>query len=130
MNRSKEPSFADRQNAAATAKKAALEKHRAMLSDPGLGERQAARQAVAFARENRAAERRTAQVARATREAAEQAVKEAAEQAARETVLRAEGAREAAAKARAARDPTLETRNRAALDARRAARKAKKRKGR
>src|SRR5258707_370326 len=88
MNRSKEPGFADRQSAAATAKKAALEKHRAMLSDPGLAERQAARQAVATARESRAAERKTAQTASTTREAAEQAVKEAAEQAACETVLR------------------------------------------
>jgi hypothetical protein len=127
MNRSKEPGFADRQSAAATAKKATLEKHRAMLSDPGVAERQVVRQAVVTARESRAAERKTAQAASTTREATEKVAEEAAEQAARETALRAKRtAREAAAEARAARDLALETKNRAALDAR----KAKKRKGR
>jgi hypothetical protein len=126
MNRSKEPSFADRQSAAATAKKAALEKHRAMLSDPGLAERQAARQAVVTDRKLRAAERKTTQTASTTREAAERAAEEAAQQTGRETALQA---KRAAREATAARDLALETRNRAALDARKAARKAKKRRG-
>jgi hypothetical protein len=131
MKRSKEPSVADRQNAAAAAKKAALERHRAMLSDPGLAGRQAARQGVITARETRLVERKTAQVASTTREAVEKAAEEAAEQAARETALRAKrAARETAAKAKATSDLALDTKNRAALDARKAARKAKKRKGR
>jgi hypothetical protein len=126
MNRSKEPGFADRQSAAATAKKAALERHRAMLAEPGLAERQAARQAVVTDRKLRAAERKTTQTASTARAAAERAAEEAAEQEARETALQAE---RAAREATAARDLALETKNRAVLDSRKGARKAKKRRG-
>ena len=60
MNRSKETGFAERQSAAAAAKKAALERHRAVTNDPQLAERQMARQAVKLARDTRVAERRAA----------------------------------------------------------------------
>src|SRR5436305_678581 len=50
MNRSKETGFADRQSAAAAAKKAALERYQAVANDPGSAERQSARDAVHRAR--------------------------------------------------------------------------------
>ena len=53
MNRSKETGFADRQSAAAAAKKAALERYQAVANDPGLAERQRARDAVKMARDAR-----------------------------------------------------------------------------
>jgi len=69
MNPSKEKSFTDRQSAAAAAKKAALERHRAMLNDPGLVERRAAREAIVAARETRIAERKAARLAKEARQA-------------------------------------------------------------
>src|SRR5712672_249625 len=106
MNRSKETGFAERQSAAAAAKKAALERHRVATNDPQLAERQVARQAVKLARDTRVAERRAARLAEEARLAAERAAEEAARQAA------------------------LEAAKQAARDARYAARKAAKRKGR
>src|SRR5438132_6899780 len=101
MNRSKETSFADRQSAAAAAKKAALERHRDAAYDPGLAGRQAARQAVKIARDSRVAERNAPRVASKTREAAEKA----AEEAAREAAFQAEhAARQAEAEAKASSD--------------------------
>src|SRR5437764_15385845 len=88
MNRSKETGFAERQSAAAAAKKAALERHRAAVNDPQLAERQMARQAVKLARDTRVAERRAARLAEEARLAAERA----ARQAAREAAARAEEA--------------------------------------
>ena len=124
------PSLADRQRAAADAKKAALERYRGTLSDFGFAERRAVRRAIVAAREMRIAERRAAEEARRAQEAAERAAQEEAERAAREAAHRAElAARQAAAEAKAARDRELEemlnTRK-----ARKAARKAKKRNGR
>ena len=128
MNRSKETGFADRQSAAAAAKKAALERYQAVANDPGLAERQRARDAVKIARDARIAERRAARLAAEARAAAERAAEEAARQAAREAALRAEeAARQAEAEEKAARALALEAEKQAARDARYAARKAKKR---
>src|SRR3954447_356833 len=82
MNRSKETGFAERQSAAAAAKKAALDRHRVATNDPQLAERQMARQAVKLARDPRVAERRAARLAEEARLAAERAAEEAAPQAA------------------------------------------------
>ena len=85
MNRSKEPSLADRQSAAAAARKGALERHRAMANNPALDERQAAREGIITARKARAAEREPAR----GRDVAEREAQEAGELAARETALQA-----------------------------------------
>src|SRR2546430_841982 len=88
MNRSNETGFAERQSAAAAAKKAALERHRVAANDPQLAERQVARQAVKLARDARVAERRAARLAEEARLAAERAAEEAARQAALEAAGR------------------------------------------
>ena len=125
-----QPSFADRQRAAADAKKNQLEQYRAKLSDPEFAKRQAARRAVILAREARIAERKAAEEARRAREAAEKAAQEAAERAAQEAALQAElAARQKAAEAKAARDWELEEALLNTRKVRKAARKAKKRKG-
>jgi hypothetical protein len=127
MNKSKETSLADRQSTAAAAKKAALERHRDAAHDPGLTGRQADRQAVKIARDSRVAERNAARVASKTREATEKA----AEDAAREAAFQAEHtARQAKADTKAFSDLALEAEKQTALNARKAARKAKKRKRR
>lgn len=59
MGRSKEPDFIERQNEAATAKKAALEKFRASAADPASGQRLRARAASAT---ERAAAKRTREI--------------------------------------------------------------------
>jgi hypothetical protein len=124
------PSVADRQQAAAEAKKQALERYRAKLNDPGFAERQAARRGVVAAREVRMAERKTAEEARRAQEAAERAARVAAERAEREVALQAELAvRQAAAEAKAARERELEEALMNTRKARKAARKARKRKG-
>src|ERR1041384_7741016 len=71
----RQPSLAERQEAAAAAKKALLERHRERINDPGFTERQAARKAVVAAREIRIAERRAADEARKAQEAAEKAAR-------------------------------------------------------
>jgi hypothetical protein len=75
--------FSERLTAAASARKAALEKFRARPGpdDPAVLERQAAQKAVAVAREARAAERKAAREAEAARQAAEQAARVAEQQA-------------------------------------------------
>src|SRR3954464_5315585 len=117
----KNASFSDRLNAAAAAKKAALERFhtRPGPDDPAVKEQQAARKAISDAREIRIAERKVAREAEAQRQAAEQAAK-AAEQAAREAEEQRVAA-EAAAQAVA-----LEAERKAARDARYAARKARR----
>jgi hypothetical protein len=121
------PSLAERQRAAAAAKREALERHRARLNDPAFAERQAARLAVAAAREIRVAERRADEEARKAREAAEKAAQEEAERAAREAALQAGLAAQAAAEAKAARERAPEAGLLDTRKARKAARKAKKR---
>ena len=117
-----EPSRADRMKASANAKKAEIAKAHAKLpaNDPGSGERQAARRAIAVARELRVAERKAAKLAEAAREAAEQA--------ARAVALMAEQANRVVELAeQAAREVALEVERKAARDLRYAARKARKR---
>jgi hypothetical protein len=79
MNAFKNTSFNERLDAAAKAKKAALEKFRDKpgLDDPAVVARQAERQALNAARETRHAERAAAREAEAQRQAAEAAVREA-----------------------------------------------------
>jgi Family of unknown function (DUF6481) len=117
----KSADLSDRLNAAAAAKKAALERFRAKPGpdDPAVREQQAALKAISDARELRAAERKAAREAEAARQAAEEAAR-AAEQAARE-----EEERRLAAEA-AARAVALEAERKAARDARYAARKARR----
>src|SRR5215208_7177157 len=90
----------DRLTAAANARKAALERFRARPGpdDPVAVERQAARKAVAVAREARAADRKAAREA----EAAVQAAKQAARAAEQEAWVVEQAAREAEDAAREA----------------------------
>ena len=67
------PDLRDRQSAAAAAKKALLEKFRTAAQDPSLAEKEAARRAVAEAREKRNAEREAVRKAREAELAAEAA---------------------------------------------------------
>ncbi len=108
----------DRLGEAAKAKKARLEKARAMAptNDPDFAERQAARREAALARDARNAERKATRLA----EAKIKAEAEAAERLAREQALAEETA------ARIARAANLEIEQKAARDARYAARKARK----
>jgi hypothetical protein len=125
-----ELSPAERQKAVIDAKKQLVEQYRAKLADPEFAKRQEARRAIVAAREARIAERRAAEQARSAREAAEKAAQEAAEQAAREAALQAElAARKAAAEAKSARDRELQEALSSTRKERKAARKAKKRKG-
>jgi hypothetical protein len=109
------PDFAERQEAAAKAKKAALENFRAKAADPTLSERLTARTASA-------AERKAIKEAREA---------EKAEQKAREAERAAQAAREAAAAAERAkiesadREVALQAEQKAARDARYAARKTR-----
>lgn len=107
------PSFADRRNRAADARKAALDRFRSKpdANDPTVLARQAERQATQAAREKRAAERL------ATQQADEQAA--AAERAAAETIRAVEAAE------RAGRDAARQVEQKAMRDARYAARKAR-----
>ena len=111
----------NRLDAAATAKQAALKRFRARPGpdDPAVRERQAARQAVSDARDDRIAARQTARAAEAARQVAEHAVK-AAERAAREAEERNSAAQIAA------RAVALEAERKAKRDARYAARKARR----
>ena len=113
----KEPSLAERQNAAASARKTALKKFRAGADDPAFAQRQADRKISA-------AERTTAKKARDIQKAeaktrgaelAKQAVRDAAEKAARDLAERA------------ACEVIQQAERKAGRDARYAARKARKR---
>ena len=119
----KDPSYLDRKGAATDARKAALEKFREKTNDPAAVERQAARQALAAAREAREAERKAAKAAREAELVQETArAHEAAQQAAREAAAQAERA----AAERAEREAAEEVERKAARDARYAARKKRK----
>ncbi len=121
-----EPSFADRLNVAAKARRDLLEKARASApaNDPEFAKRQAARREAAAARQTRLAERKAAKLAEKTRKAEEKG----AEEAARTIALKAEQESRAAAEAEnAAREIALAAEQKAARDARYAARKARRR---
>jgi hypothetical protein len=121
MTSFKEPTLAERQHAAASAKKAALEKFRVntAANNPAIAERQALRYAAHATRVTRAAERRAAKMAREI-ELAEEAVPE--KQAEQDAAVKAEQV----AAEQATRDITLQANRKAARDARYAARKARK----
>jgi len=110
--------FADRLQAAAQAKKAALDKFRAQAApdDPAVVERQAARAAVSAARETRTAERKITREADAIRRKAD-AEREAAEKLTRDAEQKAGQEERAAA---------LKAEQKAARDSRYAARKARR----
>jgi hypothetical protein len=120
MGTFKEKGFADRQSAAATAKKAELEKFRVRSAaiEPESAEEQSARLASKAARDVRATERKAVRLESAARETAEKAARKAAKVADRD----AETAQQAT------RDVPSEAERKAARDARYAARKARTRK--
>lgn len=114
MSGFKEKGFGDRQGAALAAKQDQLRKfhENSVVDDATFAEQQAARLAVRVAREQRAAERQANREATAANAAAEKLAAEA------------QAAQEAAA--RAANDQNLLIEQKAARDARYAARKARK----
>ena len=122
-------SFADRQAAAAKARKAMAEKFLAKAkydpNDPAVIEREAKRKSILEARAVRDAER----ARRRAEEAAAEAARKAAEEAARQEQLRLEAlAREAEAQERREEQERLEYEKKLERDARYAARKERKKK--
>ncbi len=122
-------SFADRQAAAAKARKAMAEKFLANSkydpNDPAVIEREAKRNAILEARALRDAER----AKRKAEEAAAEAVRKAADEAARQEQLRLEAlAREADAQRQREEEEKLEFERKLERDARYAARKERKKK--
>jgi len=121
-----EPNFADRLNVAAQARRKQLEKAKAAAptNDPEFAKRQEARREAAAAREVRAAERRAAKEAEKARKAEEKTAREAervlAEQAEQERLATEEAEKITQA-------AVLATEQKAARDARYAARKARRR---
>jgi hypothetical protein len=111
----KQPDFIERQQAAAKAKKAALEKFRAKAADPGLAERLTERTVSA-------ADRKAVKTVRDA-EKAEKKIRDAerAEQEKRDAALQAERAKVE----KADREAALQAENKAARDARYAARKSR-----
>ena len=125
------PDFKDRLGAASAAKKAQIERARAIAEDPARLRRIEARSEIIAARNIRMAERERVRREVMAREAAERAAAEAAEAAAREVVRKAEEeAREARRVEQARLDAAAAAREEALLAIRRAGRKKKKRKGR
>jgi len=118
----KEPSMRDRMDAQAKAKRALLEKARALApeNDPNFAARQAERLAIAEARKKREAEREAAKQAEIERRAQEKAAAEAAK-------IEAQKAEEEAKEAERLREIAREAERKAARDARYAARKARTR---
>jgi hypothetical protein len=115
----KNTGLGDRLAAAAAAKNTMLERFRSKQADPAVLERQAELKAISAARDARQAERKAVREAEASRLAAERAAA-AAEQAAREAEERR------LAKEAAGRTAALEAQQKAARDARYAARKARR----
>jgi exosome complex RNA-binding protein Rrp42 (RNase PH superfamily) len=111
MSGFKKPDFVDRQNAAAKAKKAALEKFRASAADPALEERLGARIAGAVKRSAARNVREMEKVENKLRDA------ERAQQAERDAATQAEHT--------AAESANREAERKAARDARYAARKSR-----
>jgi len=115
MNGFRPPDFAERQEAAAKAKQAALEKFRAKAADPALAERLTARTVSA-------AERRASKNVRDIEKAEQKAHDaERAQQAERDAAIAAERAKTESAQ----RELTLQAEKKSARDARYAARKAR-----
>ncbi len=133
MNRSRQPDFADRMSTAAEATKARLERAaraKEEADNPAAVERRVAREAVKTARAVRTAERRAAESAQKARQVTEIAAAHAAASAAQAAARKAEEeASEAEFAARIEREALLDAERQTARDARYAARKARKRKG-
>ena len=124
------PDFKDRLSAASTAKKAQIERARAIADDPARRRRIEARSEIIAARNIRIAERERVRREAIAREAAERAAAEAAEAAALEAARKAEEeAREARLLAQARLDAVAAAKMEALLAIRRAGGKKKKRKG-
>lgn len=125
MSGFRDKGFRDRLSTAENARKAMLERVRAKpgADDPAVVERKAARQAISTAREARLAERETAKIAEQARKAADDEARQVAEHEQRVV----QEANDATAKVEAAeRQIALEAEQKAARDARYAARKARK----
>ena len=125
------PDFKDRLTAASAAKKAQIERARAIAEDPARLRRIEARSEIIAARNIRIAERERVRREALARQAAERAAAEAAEAAAQAARKAEEEAREAKRVEQAQRDAAAAAeREEALLAIRRAGRKKKKRKGR
>ena len=123
------PDFKDRLAAACTAKKAQIERARAIADDPARLKRIEARSEIIAARNIRIAEREKVRREAIAREAAERAAAEAAQAAALEAARKAEEeAQEARLLEQARLDAAATARMEALLAIRRAGRKKKKRK--
>ena len=123
------PDFKDRLAAASTAKKAQIERARAIADDPARLKRIEARSEIIAARNTRIAEREKVRREAIAREAAERAAAEAAQAAALEAARKAEEeAQEARLLEQARLDAAAAARMEALLAIRRAGRKKKKRK--
>ena len=120
------PSLEDRQSQVSEAKKALLEKFKKSLdpNDPAKVAKQQERAAISAARAQRAAQREKARIEH-EKEMARQAAIRAAEEAEARRVAAEQAARDAAEQAE--RDVVLKAEQKAARDARYAARKAAKR---
>ena len=124
------PDFKDRLAAANAAKKAQIERARAVAEDPGKLRRMEARSEIIAARDIRTAERERVRREALAREVAEQAAAEAVGAAAQAARKAEEEAREARRVEQARRDAAAAAeREEALLALRRAGRKKKKRKG-
>ena len=127
----KTPDFKDRLSAAGAAKKAQLERARAIAEDPERLKRIKARSEIIAARNSRLAERERSSREAREREVAERVAAEAAESTAREAARKAEEEARAARLAEQARhDATAAAEREAILAVRREGRKAKKRRAR
>lgn len=125
------PDFKDRLSAASAAKKAQIERARAVAEDPERLKRIEARSEVIAARNIRIAERERKQRETLAREAAQRATAEAVEAAARAAAREAEEeARAATLVEQARREAAVAAERETVLAIRRAGRKAKKRRGR
>ena len=131
LNLMKTPDFKDRLSAASAAKKAQLERARAIAEDPERLKRIEARSESIAARNSRIAERERDSREAREREAAERATAEAAEAAAREAARKVKEEARAARLTKLARlEAATAAEREAILAVRRAGRKAKKRRGR
>ena len=124
------PDFKDRLGAASAAKKAQIERARAIAEDPARLSRIEARSEIIAARNIRMAERERLRREAMAREAAERAAAEATEAAALEAARKAEDeARDARLLEQARLEAAAAAEREALLAIRRAGRKKKKRKG-
>jgi hypothetical protein len=117
----KNANFDERRNAAEAAKKAKLEKFRALTAqiNEGAAKRQATRQEIVAARDVRAAERESARLVNEARLAEDQAAREVVQKA-------AQAEHDAKAASQAEREVASAAECKAARDARYAARKSRK----